>query len=231
MRQFVLWKKIKTLFRSGMLLILKILLLLMPSKIKICCYRLSGAKIGSHCYIGFSIVDASNLQMGDYSYIGHFNLIWRLKTLTMGRGSRITMLNWITGARQGDFKLGANSSVSILHFLEASADIQIGSNTIIAGRASQFFTHGITPTNLDDQRSIIIGDWCYVGSAARFTPGSSIADHTFVGMGAIVTKQINENYILLGGSPAKTIKNLSKDDFFFQQSYLSHSHHSSKYAG
>jgi acetyltransferase-like isoleucine patch superfamily enzyme len=222
----------KTLFRSVLShMVIKIFFIIMPSKIKIYYYRLLGAKIGRCCYIGLSIVDAGVLQMDDYTYIGHFNLIWRLKTLTMGRGSRITMLNWITGARQGIFQLGANSSISIMHFIEASADIKIGANTIIAGRSSQFFTHGITPTNLDDQRAIIISDWCYVGSAARFTPGSCISDHTFVGMGAVITKQIYENYVLIGGSPARVIKNLSKSDLFFKQPYLSHSHHPGTYEG
>lgn len=203
----------------------------MPSKVKIYCYRALGASIGANCYMGFSIIDINNLEMGDCVYIGHFNLLWRLKSLKMGSGSRITMFNWITGARTGCFQIGSNSSISGMHFLEASADIKIGSNSIIAGRSSQFFTHGITPDNLNDKRPIIIGDWCYVGSAVRFVPGSSIADHTFVGMGSVVTKQIDKNYVLLAGAPAEIKKNISQESVFFKRTYLPHAHHPPSYRG
>jgi UDP-3-O-[3-hydroxymyristoyl] glucosamine N-acyltransferase len=56
-----------------------------------------GWTIGSHCYIGFSILQACHVTLGDNVYIGHLNVIWRLKTLEMGSGSRINFKNWITG--------------------------------------------------------------------------------------------------------------------------------------
>lgn len=208
-----------------------LLIACLPSAVKIPLYRWRGAKIGKGCYIGFSLVVAQDFHMDDYSYIGHFNLLWRLKQMKIGRGSRISFLNWITGARQGCFRMGNNSSISVMHFLEASGDIFIGSNTIVAGRASQFFTHGISSSNLDDQRPIRIGDWCYIGSAARFTPGSSVADCTFVGMGAVVTKFFDETYVLIGGVPAKPLKELSDKDVFFNRPFMPHAHHPKYYAG
>jgi acetyltransferase-like isoleucine patch superfamily enzyme len=208
-----------------------LLIMCLPSIVKILIYRLKGAKIGKGCYIGFSLIGARDFQMADFSYIGHFNLIWRLKCLEIGRGARISLLNWITGGREGTFRLGNNSSVSVMHFLEASADILIGSNTIVAGRASQFFTHGISATNLDDKRAIHIGNWCYIGSAARFTPGSAVADGTFVGMGAVVTRSFDETFVLIGGSPARHLKKLSGQDVYFDRPFMSHAHHPKNYEG
>jgi acetyltransferase-like isoleucine patch superfamily enzyme len=203
----------------------------LPSPIKIWVFRKMGWKIGRQCYIGFSLVQASKATMGDNVYIGHFNVIWRLKTLSMGSGSRITLKNWITGARKGTFAIGKNSSMSGRHFLDASADIIIGSNTIIAGRESQFFSHGITPDCLDFQKSIIIGDWCYIGSATRFVPGAEVPDHVFVGMGSVVTKKHKESYVLLAGVPA-TIKNsFERNAVFFDRPFLSHAHHLPEYDG
>lgn len=211
--------------------ILNLLLLLCPSKIKIICYRAMGARIGKNCYIGFSIVDAKSLEIEECVYIGHFNILWRLKTLKLEAGSRITLFNWITGGREGSFYLGRNSSISFGHYIEASSDIKIGNNCIIAGRFSQFFTHGITPDNLNDRRAINIGDWCYVGSAVRFVPGVSISDHTFIGMGSVITKSFEDNYVLIGGSPAVVKKRLSRESIFFKRPYLPHAHHPPSYKG
>jgi acetyltransferase-like isoleucine patch superfamily enzyme len=212
-------------------IVVNLLITFLPNFLKIAIFRLRGAKIGKGCYVGFSLIDTRCFRMDDYAYIGHFNLIWRLKKLNVGRGSRINLLNWITGAGQGCFQIGNNSSVSVMHFFESSADIFIGSNTIVAGRASQFFTHGISPANLDDQRPIRIGDWCYVGSAARFTPGSSVSDFTFIGMGAVVTKNYEETYIMIGGAPAKPLKKLSDKDAYFKRPFMPHAHHPQHYSG
>ncbi|MFC3052309.1 acyltransferase [Kordiimonas pumila] len=169
--------------------------------------------------------------MEDDVYIGHFNLIWRLKKIELKSGSRISALNWITGAQHGTFRLGSNSSISVLHFFEASGNIAIGANSIIAGRSSQFFTHGITPENLNDISSIIIEDWCYIGSASRFVPGAYISNHTFVGMGAVVTKRFSERYVLIGGVPATIIKKLPRNAAYFERLYLPQSHQPPEYNG
>ena len=202
-----------------------------PSSLKIWMFRTMGWNIGRHCHIGFSVVCANQVDIGDNVYIGHFNVIWRLKKLSIGSGSRITFKNWITGARKGTFTMGKNSSISGRHFFEASADITIGSNSIVAGRGSQFFSHGITPDCLDFKRPIKIGDWCYIGSAARFVPGSEVSDHVFVGMGSTVTKKYTEEYVLLAGSPARVKKRLEKIAVYFDRPFLPHAHHLPKYDG
>ena len=193
--------------------------------------RLLGAKIGKNCYIGFSIISAEHIEIGDHVFIGHFNLLWRLKELNFETGSRLTMFNWITGGRTGSFYLGRNSAITRFHFIEASATIKIGDNSIIAGRNSHLFSHGISPTNLDDMRSIKIGKWCYIGSSSRFIPGSGVGDYTFVGMGSVVTKNYDDNYVLIAGSPAVIKKRFSKDSIYWNRDYLPHEHQPSGYKG
>jgi acetyltransferase-like isoleucine patch superfamily enzyme len=219
---------IKSIVMSSLLYIC---IIIFPSRLKIWILRRMGWTIGSHCYIGFSILQACHVTLGDNVYIGHLNVIWRLKTLEMGSGSRINFKNWITGARIGTFKLGKNSAVSGRHFLEASADIMVGDNSIIAGRESQFFSHGISASSLDDKRPIHIGDWCYIGSSSRFVPGAKVPNHCFVGMGAVVTKAHEEEYVLLAGVPANVRKKLNKSDVFFDRSFFHHAHHLSNYDG
>ena len=211
--------------------ILKYLLIIMPNPIKIMFYRMMGAKVGKNCRIGLSIIDSEKIEIGDNVYIGHFNILWRLKKLKLESGSRVNNFNWITGAREGIFILGRNSAVTRLHYIEASSNITIGNNSIIAGRSSHFISHGITPSNLDERLQIVIGNWCYIGSSSRFVPGSGVSDYTFVGMSAVVTKNIKDNYVLIAGSPAVVKKILSPKDVYFSRAYLPHDHHLKSYKG
>jgi len=211
-------------------LLLCVLLLFMPNFIKILLLRLSGAKIGKKVKIGFSIVIAKNLILEDFTRIGHFNLIWRLNNLTLKRGSVIFFGNWITGARSGSFLLGANSGITRFHFFESSGNISIGSNSIVAGRSSVFYCHGLTPRSLNFVDHIKIGDWCYIGSNSKFSPGGSIGNNTFVAMAGLVSKNFtNESYILLGGIPVKKIKSYNSNSVYWQRPYLSQAHHPRDY--
>ena len=210
---------------------LRYLVALLPSALKIALLRARGAKIGRQCRIGLSVIDAESIELGDNVQIASFNLLHRLDRLVMKTGSRMNGFNWITGARTGSFFVGRNSAITRFHFFEASASVFIGDNTIIAGRSSHFFTHGISSTNLDDMRPIHIGPWCYVGTSSRFTPGSAIAEGTFVGMGSVVTKPFDDQYVLLAGAPAAVRRRLSPTDIYFARDFLPHDHHPPGYDG
>lgn len=209
----------------------KYVVALMPSPIKIILLRARGAKIGRNCRIGLSLIDAKNIEIGDNVQIASFNLIHRIDQLVMKSGSRMNGFNWLTGAGTGSFHLGRNSAITRLHFFEASASIFIDDNTIVAGRNTHFFTHGISSTNLDDMRPIRIGPWCYIGSSSRFVPGAEVAEGTFVGMGSVVTKRFTETHVLLGGAPATVKKHLSPQDVYFDRPFLPHDHHFPNYDG
>ncbi|HAJ45577.1 MAG TPA: hypothetical protein DCL54_03235 [Alphaproteobacteria bacterium] len=205
---------------------------LLPSTLRIWLLRRRGATIGAGCHIGaFTILDASNIHLGDCVQIASFNLVHRLSRLDMGNGSRMNGFNWITGAGTGRLEVGKNSAITRFHFFEASGDITIGENSIIAGRDSHFFTHGISATNLDDVRSIRIGSWCYIGSSSRFVPGSGVSKGTFVGMGSVVTKPFTEEFLLIAGNPAQMKKQLSSTDVYFDRAFLPHDHHPTNYRG
>lgn len=179
----------------------------------------------------FTVIDAQRVVLGDNVQIAGFNLLHRLVELEMGTGSRMNGFNWITGARTGGLRMGRNAAITRLHFFEASGNVTIGENTIIAGRGSHFFTHGISSINLDDVKPVEIGPWCYVGSTSRFVPGSGISKGTFVGMGAVVTKFFSEDFVLIAGNPAAVRKQLSPGDAYFDRSFLPHDHHPPGYLG
>lgn len=204
---------------------------LLPSKLKIIILRMLGAKIGRNCYIGLSIIDAKKIELGNCVRIGHLNIIHRLTEITLSDGSKIESMNWITGGGKGKLLLGRNSSIRRLHFLEASGNITIGSNTVIAGRNTLFFTHGLSPDNLNVIKPITIGDWCYVGAACRFLPGAQISNNSFVGMGSVVVKPQTQEYVLIAGNPGTPLKQLPKDSKYFARKFLKHIHHPKDWNG
>jgi acetyltransferase-like isoleucine patch superfamily enzyme len=61
---------------------------------------------------------------------------------------------------------------------------------------------------------IVIGDFAYVGSEIRMAPGSSLPSRCVVGIGSVVTGEIQADGWLIAGVPAKPIKELSEEDQF-----------------
>jgi acetyltransferase-like isoleucine patch superfamily enzyme len=56
-----------------------------------------------------------------------------------------------------------------------------------------------------------IGNYCWLGAGAKIMPGVEIGDHTVVAAGAVVTKSFPEGHCVLGGVPAKKIKELDPE--------------------
>ncbi len=72
-------------------------------------------------------------------------------------------------------------------------DISLGNNTWIAGRGSQFWTHGSIHTKLGNKYlSIILKDNIYVGSSCCFAPGVIIENANLIGLGSVITKSFLE---------------------------------------
>jgi len=56
-----------------------------------------------------------------------------------------------------------------------------------------------------------IGKYCWIGAGAKIMPDVELGDWTIVAAGAVVTKSFAEGYCVLGGVPAKKIKNLERE--------------------
>jgi acetyltransferase-like isoleucine patch superfamily enzyme len=202
------------------------------------CYRLFfGYHIGKRVHFGVSIIDAAEchieddvrighlnviigvqkLAMGDHVRIGHLNIIRGGDEVRLGRYSEIMRMNEINSIPEPDavnpveprFTLGAGSIVTAGHKIDFTDRIDIGRRTIIGGRNSSLWTH-----NRQRTRPINIGEFAYVGSEIRMAPGSSIPSRCIVGIGSVVTSKIEAEEWLIGGVPAKPIKELSSEDKF-----------------
>lgn len=160
--------------------------------------------IGRNVRIGRSIINCQKVTIGDNVYIGDNN-VFSCKELSIGNGTKIHSGNVIGGT--SSFSIGNNSRIINNHFFDLWNDIHIGNNTWIAGKNSQFWTHGSIHTKLNDKDlSIRLKDDIYVGSASCFAPGVKIENVNLIGLGSIVSRSFSENQTIIAGNPAVVVK-------------------------
>lgn len=56
---------------------------------------------------------------------------------------------------------------------------------------------------------IVIGDNCWIGAGAIILPGVRLGNHVVVAAGSVVTKSFERDDVLIGGVPARVLKELS----------------------
>jgi len=206
---------------------LALLVLPLPSKLKNFILRFLGHNIHKSAYIGFSYLNIDRIELAQDTYIGHGNVFFRLGSLQLDQGSRISRWNQFSSGAiyQGKIILKKNASISLRHYFDVCDLIEIGENTIVAGHRSTFFTHSKGIEKIDYTKQIVIGNFCYLGSNLKVLPGVVIADHCFVGMGSVLVGNLSESpFFLFAGNPAKPIKKLPETAAYFQQGNIIHSH-------
>jgi acetyltransferase-like isoleucine patch superfamily enzyme len=179
--------------------------------------RLLGYDIGAGCRIGmFNLLACRSLRLGPGSVIGRGNLL--KGDFDFVAGPRLFMGNrnivtcpWDLAARHPArgyatrVEFGADCLVNDRHYLDGHGLITVGDGSWIAGRDSQLYTHGIGVLD----RDIAIGRGCFIGSAARFAPGSGVGDRIIVGMGSVVLDRIGAEAALVAGFPARAVRDIS----------------------
>ena len=133
--------------------------------------------------------------------------------ISIGLGANIETHNtfdcgdWAADAQHADryertLILEADARITNHHVFDVAGRFSLGQGSWIAGRGSQFWTHGVNVTD----RNVSIGKNCYIGSAVRFAPGGSVGDNVIVGIGSVVTKRIEASNALIAGFPAEVVK-------------------------
>ncbi|MGJ8548650.1 acyltransferase [Winogradskyella wichelsiae] len=79
----------------------------------------------------------------------------------------------------------------------------VGQNSGILSGGHDFYDHRILTS--DETR---IGSYCWIGMNATILPGVVLGDFTVVASGAVVSKSFPEGNCIIGGVPAKKIKDL-----------------------
>jgi acetyltransferase-like isoleucine patch superfamily enzyme len=223
---------------SKIRLIILAMIAFFPSWLKRPCYRLFfGYKIGKNVKIGLTLLDAKDCTLDDDVTIGHLNVFIGVKKLSIGDHAKIGHLNIFRGGDEirlgryteiirlneinaipnpiavnevdSRFLLGDGSVIAASHKIDFTDRVEFGKCVILGGRNSSLWTH-----NRQMTKPIIIGDYSYIGSEIRMVPGSEVPAKCIVGIGSVITKKLEGEYNLIGGMPAKIIRELDEDGKF-----------------
>lgn len=167
-------------------------------------YTLGGTRVGFGTIIDVRKFHAAGVR------IGRFNRFHGPMMVKIGRGTVIgdrntfTCPDWVQGSPRliGTIELGENCLLTGLHFMDVAGSISIGDWSWLAGRGTEVWTHGAGST----ENTVSIGRRSYVGSACRFAPGSSVGDGCLVALGSVVSTRLDAFDALIGGVPAKVLK-------------------------
>lgn len=171
---------------------------------------------GKNCQIGTGTHIGQGVKVGNGVKIG---CECRIERLEIDENSCIEGRVIFTGHGTGKIKIGKECYIGINNILDWSNDIKIGDYVHIAGPSTGLWTHSsakmcINSIPLDDKSEknrptapIIIESNVYVGGNCTIYPGINIGNHSIIAPNSAVTKNV-EPYTMVGGVPAKQIKNI-----------------------
>lgn len=167
-------------------------------------YKIEASRIGFG-----TMLFVAKLEMRDAS-VGKFNKFTGPISVCLAEGVVMADRNqvcsgfWLTEEEQNNaiFCVAKGANITSEHYFDVSGGIEIQSGAWIAGRGCQFWTHGAGKR----PSGIIIGAESYVGSAVLVSPGVEISQRTTVALGSVVSKSCSQSSVLVGGAPAKVIR-------------------------
>lgn len=145
-----------------------------------------------------------------YAYFIHEQVVWR-STIHAASDARIHATASIRNAH--NVTVGKNSHINHLCCVWAGENSQIilGDNLLMGPGVCLFAGNHSTvkgqPMTFQERReeSIVIGDDVWLGAHSIITAGTHIANGVIVAAGAVVTRSITQENVIVGGVPAKII--------------------------
>ncbi|HBE18528.1 MAG TPA: hypothetical protein DEG17_12980 [Cyanobacteria bacterium UBA11149] len=151
--------------------------------------------------------------------IGKFNKFVGPYRLEIDEGSFIGYKNnfncgeWVVNFPDSQYlrtcKIGKKTLITNFHFIDTSGGFELNENSWLAGKSSEFWTHGAGAVD----RAISIGKDCYIGSGVKLAPGVVIGNNNLIGLGSVLTQNFNVENALIAGNPAKVIR----ENYFWQK--------------
>lgn len=214
-------------------MILKILSLVLPWPLRRwALQKWFGFKIHPTARIGLAWVFPGKLIMDAGCKIDHFTVAIHLDRIVMEPKAKIGRSNWITGFetntasqhfkhqldRRSELIMKESSAITKHHHIDCTSSIQIGKFTTVAGYQSQLLTHSINIfDNRQDSNPIIIGDYCFVGTNVTILGGAILSSRCVLGAKSLLNKPFLNELMLIGGNPAKEIKQLPANAGYFNR--------------
>jgi len=124
--------------------------------------------------------------------------------------TNIMMRAFVLEARQ--IKIGPNCIIGPFTTLDGRATLTIGRNVNLAGEVLTIGGHHAvdSPTAEGILGKVVIEDNAWVAMRATILPGVTVGEGAYVAAGALVNRDVAP-YTLVGGVPAKKIRDRSRD--------------------
>jgi acetyltransferase-like isoleucine patch superfamily enzyme len=145
-----------------------------------------------------------------FAYYIHERVVWRAY-IHAERGARIHATASIRNAQ--NVYVGKNSHINHLCCLWAgeNSKIVLGDNLLMGPGVGMFSgNHSVIkgqPMTFQERKeaSIVVGDDVWLGAHSVITAGTHIANGVIVAAGAVVTRSITQEGVIVAGIPAKII--------------------------
>jgi acetyltransferase-like isoleucine patch superfamily enzyme len=144
-----------------------------------------------------------------------FNIWWKQKVLGYNRKAYWPMhfSSKVVGVENIYVGIGSNPGINHGTYIQGSGKLYIGNYCIFGPNV------GIMSGNHDfyDNRKSIstlttrLGNYCWVGMNSVILPGIELGNYTIVAAGSVVTKSFSDGYCVIGGNPAKKLKDLEPE--------------------
>ena len=193
---------------------------------------LPGVELHPDSRIGFSLVCPRNgLVLEEGARIGHFNVIWNVDHVHLGRESRIRQLNWISAIktegtkildaypdRRSELVIGACAGITQRHYLDCSDSVRLDEFALLGGVRSTVLAHHMNPhTGRQGCAPVRIGGYSMASTNCVLLGGGVLPDHSILGAHSLLIDDPGPSYRLYVGSPARPVKEYPKNLAWFQR--------------
>ena len=105
-------------------------------------------------------------------------------------------------------------------YIQGEGKIYIGDYTQIGPNVGIIAANHNLYDNRKHERNnaVYIGKYSWIGMNSIILPGVELGDFTIVGAGSVVTKSFKKGSCVIGGNPAKIIRELDKEKFVIHKS-------------
>lgn len=151
-----------------------------------------------------------------HSHISFFHHVIAQKLLNIN-GSRsvkwpVHFTSQVTNPQ--NISLGAYTAPgrSAGQYIQAINKIILGDNIYMAPGVKIISANHVSGnlSKHEDSAPINLGDNCWLGANSVILPGVTLGPSTVVGAGAVVSKSFPAGHVVIGGVPARSLKNLSE---------------------
>lgn len=209
-----------------------VILMFLPNSLKLWVMnRFCNCHIHPTAKIGFSFIRVGKLVLAEGASIKHFNFIRNLELFELKEKAWVGNFNQFTAIplrstlhfadeqnRYPSLVLGMQSAIVSRHYFDCNNAIHIGHHSIIAGRNTLFYTHGINVTrNRQETHPIRIGNYCMLGAATVILKGAVLPDYSVLAANSTLNGVHEETHAIYSGVPALPVKSLDKSAQYFHR--------------